>query len=305
MYQSIALTPESMMTFQENWEKFSDAVKYLSKEEEILVKPDFNVNIIQMIEKLEDKQISALYSNSLFPVFNRLKKIIPNISNKINGIKNKDDLCSLGLAGQSKDKILISHKEELKLILKMNNLEIDIHVCNANNYVSPTKEDRITNPRMLSDINDGEEINPNLVLFPYIKLSNRIEILDPYPPVFRTKSGVVVALPIWKDMVKSCNANTTIIFTTVSDFARGDKVGSKNYNISEEEISNALLSDQPQNIHIKIVFSKNILKARTIKTDQFYILIEHGLGLFKKTNDGKYINNSGDGASIVITHIGR
>lgn len=40
--------------------------------------------------------------------------------------------------------------------------------------------------------------------------------------------------------------------------------------------------------------------GRSIETDQFYIQLEHGLGMFRKSKKG-YINNAGMDAHIIVT----
>jgi|SaaInlV_120m_DNA_4_1040238.scaffolds.fasta_scaffold08436_2 hypothetical protein len=304
MYQSIALSSEAILEFQEDFSKWFDAIKYLSKEKEILVKSDFTKNVKEQIESVENKQISSLMAATIFPILNRIK---PKDFERIplfKGIKNKDDLIQLGLAEQSENKILITNRKNLDLLLKFNNPESEIDICSGVNYLDPSKNDKVTNPRKIINIQDKDPIDPNYVLFPYIELSKTIKILDPYPPIFpKTKEGKVRALPIWRDFINSCKKGSKIIFTTVSDEQRSQKIGSKYYRLTEEDITGALSADVRPDMDLKFIFSNEKIMGRSIETDYFYIQIEHGLGMFR-WNKGYYINNAGLNAHIIITHIG-
>jgi len=304
MYQSIALSSEAILEFQEDFSKWFDAIKYLSKEKEILVKSDFTKNVKEQIESVENKQISSLMAATIFPILNRIKpKNFEGIP-LFKGIKNKDDLIQLGLAEQSENKILITNRKNLDLLLKFNNPESEIDICSGVNYLDPSKNDKVTNPRKIINIQDKDPIDPNYVLFPYIELSKTIKILDPYPPIFpKTKEGKVRALPIWRDFINSCKKGSKIIFTTVSDEQRSQKIGSKYYRLTEEDITGALSADVRPDMDLKFIFSNEKIMGRSIETDYFYIQIEHGLGMFR-WNKGYYINNAGLNAHIIITHIG-
>jgi hypothetical protein len=304
MYQSIALSAEAMSSFQKNFRKWFDAVKYLSNEKEILVTGEFSNELNDLINNVESKQISSLMAASIFPILNKITSKEYNSNNFYRGVKNKDDLKHLELAEISKDKILITNSEFLNDIFKFNNPESKINFCSGLNYVSPTKNENVANPREIINIQDKDPIDPNIVIFPYIKISNSVKILDPYPPIFpKTNEGKVRALPIWRDFINSCKKGSKIIFTTVSDEQRRQKIGSKYYRLTEEDITNALSADVRSDMDLKFIFSNEKIMGRSIETDYFYIKIEHGLGMFRR-DKGYYINNAGMDADIVVTHIG-
>ena len=304
MYQSIALSSDAILEFQEDFSNWFDAIKYLSKEKEILVKWDFANHVKEQIDCVEDKQISSLMAATIFPILNRIKPKDFETIPQFKGIKNKDDSIILGLAEQSENKILITNRKNLDLLLKFNNPESEIDICSGVNYLDPSKNDKVTNPRKIINIQDKDPIDPNYVLFPYIELSKTIKILDPYPPIFpKTKEGKVRALPIWRDFINSCKKGSKIIFTTVSDEQRSQKIGSKYYRLTEEDITGALSADVRPDMDLKFIFSNEKIMGRSIETDYFYIQIEHGLGMFR-WNKGYYINNAGLNAHIIITHIG-
>ena len=285
MYQSIALSVRAISSFEAQYSKWLQAVTLLSNEREIFVNTNFPEEVVSLISQFDNKQISDLFARTLFLVFNRIKKA---------------DLTELELGEKSKDKILVSNSVELRLQMKFNHSDSIVTICAPDNYVNPTIFDRVTNPRSLTDIGADEQIDPEIVLFPYLKLAKKIEIQDPYPPVFRTKSGDVNPLPIWKDMIQSC-PDSKITFKTQSNDSRKQRKGGANYFYSDCEIQNALIVKD--NTQINIVFSDEFFQGRPIKTDHFHISIEHGLGMFRKLTNGTYINNAGDGASIIITHI--
>jgi hypothetical protein len=304
MYQSIALSSEAIIEFQENFSNWFDAIKYLSKEKEIFVKSDFAIRVKEQIDCVENKQISSLMAATIFPMLNRVKPKDFERIPQFKGIRNKDDLIKLGLAEKSENKILITNRNNLDLLLKFNNPDSDIEICTGANYVNPSKNDKVTNPRNIINIQDKDSIDPKYVLFPYIKLSKTIKILDPYPPIYpKSKEGKVRALPIWRDLINSCIKGSKIIFTTISDNQRGKKIGSKYYTLTEDDIIHALSEDIRPDMDLKLIFSNEKIMGRIIETDQFYIQIEHGLGMFRR-NKGYYVNNAGLNAHIIVTHIG-
>jgi hypothetical protein len=285
MYQSIALSNKAIGVFEKELSKWLTAVTLLLKEKEIFVSTNFHAEVETVINRFDNTELSELFLKTLSPILNKLKKA---------------NLTDLDLAENSKDKILISNDKKLKLQLKFNYPNSDISICAFQNYINPTKEDRVANPRSIIDLVPNEMINPELVLFPYLKISKKIEIKDPYPPIYRTKNGNVRSLPIWNDMISSC-PNAKIILVTHSSTFRQKRLGGANYDFSENDIDNALGRKGMANVEIR--FSNTYFHGRPIKTDHFHIQIENGLRMFKKQKDGTYTNYSGAGASIIITNI--
>jgi hypothetical protein len=302
MYQSIALSSEALSSFKDNFDKWFDAVKYLSKEKEIFVTDVFTKELNDLINTMEDKQISSLMAATVFPILNKITARECSSNINYRGIKNKDDLKHLKLTEKSENKILVTNRKNLELVLKINNPKSQISICSGLNYVDPSINDNVANPRKILNIQDKDPIDPHIVLFPYIRLSNSIKILDPYPPIFpKTKDRKLRALPIWRDFIKSCKRGSKIIFTTVSDSQRNKKIGSKYYSLTEKDISKALNADIRHDMELKIIFSSEKIMGRSIETDQFFIQIEHGLGMFRWNRD-EYINNAGLNAHIIVTH---
>ena len=112
--------------------------------------------------------------------------------------------------------------------------------------------------------------------------------------------GKTRALPIWSEFINACNKGTKIIFTTVSDESRKAKIGSKYYSLTEKDIINALREGIRSDVQLVFLFSSKKIMGRSIETDQFYIQLEHGLGMFRKSKKG-YINNAGMDAHIIVT----
>ncbi len=308
MYQSIALTSEMLTSNLENTDRFMETILLLKKEKELIVSNEFSANLANSIDKLSDKQLSALYVKLIEYLKRKPAKLN---SNKFSGIKDNYIKEKLALTDESEDKILISdtmanifiNNDSLKLSLKFSHPNFNPNIYSTNGYLRPQKNEKVTNPRNIYNIALEEEINPEIVLFPYLKISKKIIIRDPYPPIFKKKSnGSMGCYPIWTDFLKSCEANTLINFITISDNGRTSANGLRNYDYSEEEVSHGLLTEISKNIKIKITFLDDYRHDRTIETDHFHISLGKGLAMFKKQS-GKYINSAGDGACIIITHI--
>ena len=305
MYQSIALSVDTITAYQEDFSSWYDAVKYFSNEKEILVKKIFKEELSQLVDKIENKQIAALIINGLENILPKLVYTPTSPPVKVKNIKNKDKLSLLTLADKSSDRILIMDDERLKLALSFNQ-DFEVYICSSKNYVNPQKDDIVANPRDIINIKENEEIDPYKLIFPYTKIAHRITIRDPYPPIGKTQNGDVYSHPIWEDFLQSCRPKSNIIFKTVSDKARKNKIGSKYNTLSENDIRKILEVNDKKNTSVKVEFSKNNFHDRTIETEHFHIKMGGGIGMFYKKKDSvEYVNHSGDGAFITVTHINK
>jgi len=301
MYQSIATSAETIIGILEDGNKALKAFDYLSKENEILVEESFYDSLLYYSECLDDNQEAALKVNTLQLFINpKVKKTKPDPVVNITKVSNKY-LPLVSITLKSKDKILLTDDQKLPLLLEINNPELNINCCSSEHYLSPQKNDLVTNPRNINNILDGEDIDPHKVLFPYLINSKKITIYDPYPPVFRTKNGTVMATPIWIDLMDVCSGKK-IKYVTISDQARKFKVGSNNYNNTSKDIENALRISSNNSNNLEIIFKDKPFHDRSIKTDYFDIFLGKGLAMFNKRNN-LYTNSSGDGAFINITKI--
>ena len=111
MYQSIALSSEALSSFKDNFDKWFDAVKYLSKEKEIFVTDVFTKELNDLINTMEDKQISSLMAATVFPILNKITARECSSNINYRGIKNKDDLKHLKLTEKSENKILVTNRK--------------------------------------------------------------------------------------------------------------------------------------------------------------------------------------------------
>jgi len=276
MYQSIAISHGIINNFCKDYKNWADASGLLSREKEIHVASDFNVNLAQIVSDIPNQGIADLVQITFDGILGNIKYA-----------DNSDTLSSI--VTQALDKILVSEKARL-------NSFKNINVVRPELYINPDKNVPVANPRKIV-LNNNEKVHPEKIIAPYIKLSKTVKIMDPYPLVYyRNKFS---PYRVFSDLVTWCKPGTRIIIISVSDTVRSKKLGSKFYKVTEKMIRKELSQIIPKDLKIEFRFRKENIKDREIITDQFYIQMGHGLGMFRYRN-GEYHNGSGDGATISI-----
>ncbi|MBL7046947.1 MAG: hypothetical protein ISR95_04880 [Candidatus Marinimicrobia bacterium] len=294
MFQEITLAADFINIYHSNKSDYLRALEYLEKEKTIFVDNCFYRDLDQFLDTVPDEEKSLAKGNIQLFLSGKITSVNPKSSPfTTKEIPDERFRALMSIAAANGDKILIKNdydeKYELVITLKTN-----VHVYALMEYLSPDKNCRCTNPRRIK-FDDKEELDPSVFLKPYLAISRKLWIQDPYPLTYVRKKDIFSVRPFLIDLFKMCPKGTVVNFYSKSDAER-----SESDNLCENTIKSKISGISPK--HISLVFEFGSVMDRPWNTDQFNIDVGHGIGMFFKNYDkNKYENGAGDNAYITIT----